>query len=213
MTGRPMDTSLGLAIYFAERNKGLFANKFMSFTSVPHLHTVSGETIEDKVESAVTRSTVGYDTNLEKAFEVILNAAVSAQCAQSELPEALIIISDMEINSFGHRRNNFSFYSEMKSRFAAEGYEIPKAVFWNVASRQDTFLASADEEGVSFVSGHSASTFKTLMGTLGSSAVELMLKTLGDERYSHIILPSKILDFQQKIGYNIYVNSQVGSVY
>ncbi len=195
MTGRPMDTSLGLAIYFAERNKGLFANKFMSFTNVPHLHTVSGDTIEDKIESAVTRSTVGYDTNLEKAFEVILQSAIASHCEQSELPEALIIISDMEINSFGHRRDNFSFYSEMKSRFAAKGYEIPKAVFWNVASRQDTFLASADEKGVSFVSGHSASTFKTLMGTLGSSAVELMLKTLGDERYSHIILPSKVLDF------------------
>ena len=62
-------------------------------------------------------------------------------------------------------------------------------------SRKDTFLASANEVGVQFVSGQSASTFKTLMGSLGKSAEELMIATLTSERYSHVILPSKILDF------------------
>lgn len=195
MNGRPMDTSLGLAIYFAERNKGVFANKFMSFTNEPHLCEVRGDTIKDKIVSAVNGNSIGYNTNLEAAFNVILNTAVRTNCAQEDLPKALIIISDMEIDQFGRHRNNFSFYSEMKHRFAKKGYEIPAAIFWNVNSRKDTFLASADEVGVQFVSGQSASTFKTLMGSLGKTAEELMIATLTAERYSHVILPSKILDF------------------
>ena len=37
MCGRPMETSIGLAIYFAERNHGAFKNLYMAFSSTPHL--------------------------------------------------------------------------------------------------------------------------------------------------------------------------------
>ena len=43
MMGRPMATSVGLAIYFAERNHGAFANKFMTFTDIPRIVDVTGD--------------------------------------------------------------------------------------------------------------------------------------------------------------------------
>jgi len=35
MQGRPIATSVGLAIYFAERNHGVFKDVFMTFSSRP----------------------------------------------------------------------------------------------------------------------------------------------------------------------------------
>lgn len=35
MIGRPMDSALGLAIYFAERNQGVYHNLFMTFSHKP----------------------------------------------------------------------------------------------------------------------------------------------------------------------------------
>ena len=67
MMGRPMETSVGLAIYFAERNHGAFANMFMTFTNIPQIVEVTEGTLYEKYRS-VTRH-VGYSTNLEAAFD------------------------------------------------------------------------------------------------------------------------------------------------
>lgn len=188
MYGRPMATSVGLAIYFAERNHGEYAGKFMTFTNDPHLVTIKGNTLADKYRS-VTKE-VGYSTNLEKAFDAVLNTAVRTHCSQSELPKALIVISDMEIDAWNG--GSLTFTEEMRKRFADAGYEMPKLVYWNVDSRHDTFLASKNDPNTILVSGQSASTFKNLIKGIECSAFEIMEQTLNDERYAGVIVPSRL---------------------
>lgn len=188
MSGRPMCTSVGLAIYFAERNKGEFAGKFMTFTDTPKIVDVVGDTLYDKYRS-VTRD-VGYSTDLELAFEAILDTAIRTKCPQEDLPKALVIISDMEINAWNG--GSLTFTEEMRKRFAAAGYEMPKLVYWNVDSRKDTFLASKNDPNAILVSGQSASTFKNLIKGIDLSAFEIMEATLSDERYDKVVVPSMI---------------------
>ena len=52
MTGRPMATSIGLAIYFAERNVGAYHNLFMTFSSNPEIVVLKGETLSQKINNA-----------------------------------------------------------------------------------------------------------------------------------------------------------------
>lgn len=189
MWGRPMATSVGLAIYFAERNKGEFANKFMTFTNQPRIVTLAKSWSLKRKYRKVTEN-VGYNTNLEKAFEVILNTAVCTHCPQEDLPKALIIISDMEIDVWGGGK--LTFTAEMRERFANAGYEMPKLVYWNVASRQDTFLASKNDPDALLVSGQSTSTFKNLIKGMELSAFETMEQTLNDSRYDNVIVPSQL---------------------
>jgi len=189
MSGRPMATSVGLAIYFAERNKGEFANKFMTFTNQPRLVTLAESWSLKRKYRKVTEN-VGYNTNLEKAFEVILNTAVRTHCPQEDLPKALIIISDMEIDAWGGGK--LTFTAEMRERFANAGYEMPKLVYWNVSSRQDTFLASKNDPDALLVSGQSTSTFKNLIKGMELSAFEMMEQTLSDSRYDSVIVPSQL---------------------
>ncbi len=188
MSGRPMCTSVGLAIYFAERNKGEFAGKFMTFTDTPKIVDVVGDTLYDKYRS-VTRD-VGYSTDLELAFEAILDTAVRTKCPQEDLPKALVIISDMEINAW--HGGSLTFTEEMRKRFAAAGYVMPKLVYWNVDSRKDTFLASKNDPEALLVSGQSASTFKNLIKGIDLSAFEIMEATLSDERYDKVVVPSMV---------------------
>jgi hypothetical protein len=188
MYGRPMHTSVGLAIYFAERNHGAFANKFMTFTDIPEIVDVTGNSLAAKYDS-VTRH-VGYDTNLEAAFDAILSTAVRTDCPQADLPKALVIISDMEINAW--HGGSLTFTEEMKNRFADAGYEMPKLVYWNVDSRKDTFLASKNDPNAILVSGQSASTFKNLIKGIDLSAFEIMEQTLNDSRYDCVVVPSQL---------------------
>ena len=188
MYGRPMRTSVGLAIYFAERNHGAFANKFMTFTDVPKIVEVTGNTLYEKYRSVTHH--VGYDTNLEAAFDAILSTAVRTRCPQADLPKALVIISDMEIDYWDG--GSLTFTEEMRKRFADAGYEMPKLVYWNVDSRKDTFLASKNDPNTILVSGQSASTFKNLIKGIDLSAFEIMEQTLNDPRYDCVVVPSQL---------------------
>lgn len=191
MRGRPMETSIGLAIYFAQRNHGDYHGKYMTFSRNPSFLNIEDSwSLYECVRQTMERG-VGYNTNLEKAFMAILSSAVANNVRSSDMPKALIVVSDMEIDSYmnPYMRNNhcFNFIDEMKKRFTQFCYKMPKLILWNVEARNDTFLTKSED--VIFVSGQSASTFKQLCGTLeGKSAWDFMVETLNDPMYDCINL-------------------------
>ena len=184
MMGRPIATSVGLGIYFAERNKGAFANTFMTFTDVPQVVRVNGDSLAEKVSSVFSYG-VGYNTDLEAAFEAVLRAAVRRKIPAEEMPKSIIVISDGEIDSLTYQ-TNWGFVDEMKDRFNAMGYELPNLVLWNVESRQDTYHASGYAQNVQMCSGQSATVFKALLHSAGMTPYEYMMFVLGNERYDVI---------------------------
>ena len=185
MSGRPMDTSVGLAIYFAERNQGDYHNLYMTFTNNPHYVQIKEEaTLAQKVHQ-VMATDVGYNTNLEKAFETILKTAVTMNVSPENMPEALVVISDMEIDNY-MRWYGVDFVDEMKKRFEAEGYQFPKLILWNVEARKDTFLTQSQD--VIMISGHSPSQFKALINCLDKSGYEVMLEVLNDPMYDCVVV-------------------------
>lgn len=181
MNGRPLMTSIGLAIYFAERNKGDYHNIYMTFTNEPHFINIKeGATLLENVKT-VANTDVGYNTNLEAAFDYILETAIKNNISNEDMPKGLIVISDMEIDRY-MRYNNWDFLEIMKHSFNVAGYEMPKIILWNVEARQDTYLSQNPD--VIYVSGSSPSVFKSFIGALnGETAYDVMLKTLNDKMY------------------------------
>ena len=183
MTGRPMASSIGLAIYFAERNKGAYHNLFMTFSENSNIVELKGNTLSEKIRN-LSRAEWGWNTDLRKAFERILSIAVSNNVSANDLPKSIIVISDMEID--GCTSSDWRFYDEMKDRYARYGYEIPNVVFWNVNSRQNVFHADSKRKGVQLCSGNSVAVFNQLVGAVGKTPVEMMLETVNGERYERV---------------------------
>jgi len=185
MSGRPLATSIGLAMYFAERNKGAYHNLFMTFSENPQFVTVKGNTIAQKI-NFISKADWGWNTDLEKALLKILDVAIDNHCSQEEMPKSLIIISDMEIDEADEQNHRENFYDYVSRVYEEHGYKIPNVVFWNVDSRHDVFLADKNRKGVQLVSGQSASTFKNLIGCVDKTPVEMMYSVLNSERYQAI---------------------------
>ena len=185
MYGRPMATSIGLAMYFAERNKGAYHNLFMTFSRNPQFVTVKGDTITQKI-NFISKAEWGMNTDLEKALLKILDVAIENHCSQEEMPKSLIIISDMEIDCCTRQNHRENFYDYVYRVYEEHGYKIPNVVFWNVESRHDVFLADKRRKGVQLVSGQSASMFKNLIGCVDKTPVEMMYSVLNSERYQAI---------------------------
>lgn len=201
MSGRPMATSVGLAIYFAERNKGLFHGKYMTFSGKPSLISIKdNQSLAEKI-NFVDQADWGMNTNLEAAFDKILDAAVSNHIPQEDMPKSLVIITDMEFDSCVRNssyeyedrwsRSGYSqmtFYDNMKARFAAAGYVIPEIVFWNVNARNDTYHTTAYVKNVRMVSGQATSVFKSLIDGKTHTPYEFMLETVYADRYDSVVL-------------------------
>ncbi|MDE7299916.1 MAG: DUF2828 family protein [Lachnospiraceae bacterium] len=187
MFGRPMATSVGLAIYFAERNVGDYHDLFMTFSGSPQIVTLKGETLAQKIND-VSRAAWGMNTSLELAFMRVLEIAVRGRVPREEMPKSIIVISDMEIDACGDKE--WTFYEEMADRYRENGYEIPNVVFWNVNSRHDVFHADKSRRGVQLCSGQSVSVFRQLLACIGSTPVEMMQRVINSERYACITVQS-----------------------
>lgn len=179
----PIDVSVALAIYIAERNTGAFHNHFMTFSSNPSLVTVKGNTIGEKVRNA-DREHWGMSTDLGKAFDSILKIAVDNKVPQDELPTQLIIVSDMQFN--GSVRAGTSVFNGAKASFEAHGYKLPDVIFWNVNA--STLPVTKDENGVALVSGFNPVVMKNIMQAKDLNPVKMMLDVVDSERYALIKL-------------------------
>jgi len=179
----PAAVAMSLGIYFAERNKGAFHNHFVTFSTNPRLVEIKGADIFEKVKYCSSYNEIA-NTDLQKVFELILRTAVKNRLPQSELPETLYIISDMEFDSCMNNADATNF-ENAKDIFAKYGYSLPRVVFWNVQSRNNQQPVTTNEQGVALVSGTSPRIFSMIKtGTLTPYA--FMMETLESERYKKI---------------------------
>lgn len=123
-------------------------------------------------------------TNLGAIFSTILNAAKSCNAPQSELPETLYIISDMEFDSCVQA--NRTLYQHAKENFESSGYKLPNVVFWNVNSRGSNLPVRKNEVGATLISGLSPVNFSVAVD--GKTPEQVMLDVINSERYSQIKL-------------------------
>jgi hypothetical protein len=193
----PINVATSLGIYCAEKAKGPFAGHYISFSSRPQLIAVEGVDFVDKCYRII-KTDLCENTNIERAFDMLLNTAIQHKMSQADLPENIIVISDME---FDQATGNYSWNTPLSEREARyhevaqtvmetiaskwqhAGYKVPHLIFWNVQARQNN-IPMLGNGRVSFVSGFSPSIFEVIMS--GKTGYELMMECLNKERYAVI---------------------------
>ena len=184
---KPINISIGLAIYFAERNKGVFQNKFITFSRKPSFVELKGNTLSEKIR-CIPR--IVENTNIEAAFNLVLKTAIKNNLKNEDLPKSIVIISDMEFDECqtDNSEKRWTFYDAMKNKYKMQGFQIPNIVFWNVEVRNNTFHTYSDYEGVQIASGASASVFKALLNNENLTPERFMLEVLNDPIFDCIII-------------------------
>lgn len=184
---RALDVANALAIYFAEHSSGQFEDKYITFSSRPQLVDFSNcNSLHDKIQTALTHNEVS-DTNIEAVFDLILDTAVKNKMSQDDIPQNILIISDMEFNyaqDYGHEMTQ-RLFETIAQRYAAAGYKLPRLIFWNVNSRTGTIPVKENELGVALVSGFSTNICKMVMSG-ETDPYKCLLDVLNSERYDAI---------------------------
>lgn len=190
----PINVAISLGMCCAKKCVGPFHGHYISFSSRPQLIKVEGVDFVDKVER-IYRTNLCENTNIEGVFDLMLETAIKNRCSQDEIPENVIIISDMEFDACArpgwYRERQFTSFTKsnvstelerIAQKWADYGYTMPKLIFWNVDARQNN-IPMLDGE-VSFVSGMSPSIYQTI--ATGKTGLDLMFEKLNSPRYESV---------------------------
>lgn len=184
MMGRPMAVSISLAMYIAERNTAqVWKNKFLTFSAQPELQSIVGSTIGKRVEN-LSRAAWQMNTDLMAVFKTVLDAGVKNNVPAEDMPQKLIIVSDMQFDQCcrSNKRTNFE---QIQKLYRKAGYEMPQLVFWNVNSYGNVPI-EAHDTGTCLVSGCSPSILKSVLTDSVITPIDTMNETVYNERYDAV---------------------------
>lgn len=181
-----LDVATALAIYMAEHNTGEWKDKFITFSSRPEVVDMQNcEALRDKLLLSYRYNDCSH-TDVYKTMHLILDTAVENNLKQEEMPEMIVIVSDMQFDPWRHNFNK-SLFDHISEEFAESGYKLPKICFWNVDSEPDKGVPMQNNEnGVILCSGFSTNIMNMFMSGK-TDPYEVLLDTLYSERYKPVL--------------------------
>ena len=184
-TVQPIDVALSLGLYLSEKNTSDFKDMFLTFSGKPKLEVLKG-TLSQRV-AQLEKAHWDMNTNLHAAFDEILKVAVKGKVPQADMPEMLLILSDMQFDAC--TRFDDSAMEMIKRKYETAGYEMPKIVFWNLSMHGgNNTPVRYDDKGVCQVSGFSPAIMKAVLSVKeleDFTPFSVMVKTLMNERYDY----------------------------
>jgi hypothetical protein len=178
-----LDIAISLGLYISERNIGAFKDGFITFSQDPQLQILHGKLNERY--SQLAHSSWGYNTNIEKAFQLILNKGKQGNIPQEQMPTMILILSDMQFDqACGNPSDNAQKMFERE--YAAAGYQMPKIVYWNLAARGKNVPVAFDKQGTALVSGFSPAILTSLLAGKEMSPISMMKTVTESKRYAAI---------------------------
>lgn len=191
-----MDVAVSLSLYIADKQKGAFKDVFLTFSESPQMFVLKGNNIQEKYRDLCRYKAGQYwggSTDIGKAFHHILKTAVKQNVPQADMPEYLLIFSDMEFNeTYGYNEsgNNGNWdvtaYEYAKQLFAQNGYELPKVIFWNLNGRPGNNPVTINDTGTAMVSGFSPAVLTAILAGEQVDPVSIMLAAIDKPRYQVI---------------------------
>lgn len=179
-----INVAIGLAIYLAERNEGIFKNKFITFSEKPKIQDVVGKNIVSKVRN-LCDADWGMNTDIEAVFDRVLRIAIDNEIAPADMIQNVYVISDMEFDAaqgyYGAHKKNDTLFETIRAKFKRHGYTMPHLIFWNVENRTDQFPCDVTENAT-FISGFSPNHVKFAF----DGAESVVEQICSDKRYEKI---------------------------
>ena len=175
----PIDVAIGLGLITASCGKGPWKNMVISFHEIPTLIVLRKSGLLARYRE-ISGIPWGGSTDIMKVFSMILDVARKHGLSQDDLPDTVMIFSDMQFNQAGGNNTN---YEKIDKMYHDSDYERPNIVFWNVNGASDDYPISTDENGTALISGFSPEIMRNLLDGDTLSPTNVFNSAVTDERY------------------------------
>ena len=180
-----LDVATSLAIYCSEHNSSAWVDKFITFSAKPQVVDLSKcANLKEKIELCRTHDEC-ENTDIYRTMKLILDTAVKNHLSQEEMPQTILIISDMQFDGEDFNYND-TLFNNIKREFESFGYKLPRMVFWNVDIWSDGAIPMLENDmGLTLCSGFSTHIFRMVIES-GITPYEQIISLLSGERYEEV---------------------------
>lgn len=172
-----LDVSMGLGLYCSDRvgESNPFYRKFIPFSDDAHLVDWENDTFSVAAQKYCD-GYMGLSTQISKALDKILEAGLITNASNDQMPNCLLIISDMQFDAVHDSGENNAVKASL-AKWEEKGFNIPVIIYWDLTS-YDGYSAQFNEENVSTVSGYSPSILKSICEGEMVTPFEIMKQTI-----------------------------------
>jgi len=178
----PVDVAVSMGLLVAALNTSpKYKNCFITFSSTPTIERVPEGTLCEQV-AFLKKAQWGMTTNLQAVFDLLLNTATLFAVPQAEMPQIVLILSDMQFDeaTLEHSTN----FEAIESKYSAAGYSRPMIVFWNLLGASEDFpVPSATVPNCLLLSGYSDSVMYDLLDLKLPDPTAAVYAALDNSRY------------------------------
>ena len=155
----PREVAYPLALYCAERLSGPFRNRVCSFSSKARWLELPEDATATQKMRALLQNDIVESTNVADVFRLLLETARDGGAEQGEMPQCLLLLSDMEFDAGAEY--NETLMDRLRLEYKYAGYEFPAVVYWNLDAT-NTGSPDSTLDRVAMVSGFSPRILKSV---------------------------------------------------
>ena len=182
---KPIHVSLGLGLLAANCLEGVFAGAFVTFSAKPILQRLDLKAKLATQLQAMNTAEWGMNTNIQAVFRLILDTALANKLPQRQLPQRVLIFSDMQFDA-ATSNNQLSNFEKAKTDFARAGYKLPELIFWNVNGATADFPVQMHQSGAVLISGWNQTLFRALAENRIVDPMQMVLDIISKPRYDAV---------------------------
>jgi hypothetical protein len=177
----PAQVAISLGIITSLCCKGMFKNKFITFSENPELVSlIPDDLYKEYTDKGIDPSLYtcfkslvdvdfGYNTNFVKCCDMIIKYGKDNNINDEDMPKKLFIFTDMQFDEATNENDKEksgieTLYKTIVKMFKAADYTAPKFIFWNLnSSHKESFPVNCKTEGTAMISGFSEQLLKIFM--------------------------------------------------
>lgn len=165
MEGPPMKAAVALSLLICEIARDPWRNRICTFSQDPAFCEIPEGSLRDRAER-VESMPWGFNTNYERVFDRILEVATQHRVVPDDMPELLVVLSDMQFDESSSSTNPWATSHEnIEAKFRSAGYGMLEIVYWNLRSSaaHGRVPTQSTEKGVVMLSGLSQGLLKSFL--------------------------------------------------
>ena len=179
--------SISFALSISENYKGIFKNKILNFSNTPEFYNIIDNNLYEKYKQIKNIEWSGT-VDFNKIYDLILNKCLENKVDKNEVPENLLIITDINYNVCNTIKTDFEYIDK---KYKIHNYKKPKLIFWNmIMNEHSNFPYNKITNDIILINGNS----KILINHFFNNSFnpeDIISDIINLDKYENIILNLK----------------------